>query len=109
MNFNHTWALGCLMRNYIEELKTCVNQYQKNEAEDRYAEAAELTVKENCGFIMPINMFIRWVDDGSLIDYDGMGYLLDAAGERTGYSRCDVAFLEKAKKNGTVFIAWYNK
>ena len=117
MIFNSTWEIGVLMDSYATNLQIIQEQpfvgyeryVQKDKLKATYLKAIELTLEDNCGLIMPIDMCIEWVKDGSIIDYDGTGYLLDAAGERTGYSRCNVAFLKKAKKNGTVFIAWYNK
>ena len=57
----------------------------------------------------PIVTIDTWVKTGSIIDYDGHGYLLDKYGERIDYMCCDVSFLEKAKENGACFVAWYNK
>ena len=58
---------------------------------------------------MPIDMCIDWVKKGSIIDYDGHGYLFYENGEEMDSMYCDVKFLKEAKKDGACFVAWYNK
>ena len=111
MSFNSTWEIGVLMAGCRDELnKLEPNDWKNKETiEDLYAQAIELTVKDNCGLIMPIDECIDWVICGSIIDYDGHGYLLDKDGERIGSMHCDASFLVEAKENGACFVAWYNK
>lgn len=111
-----TWEIGVLMNAYAEKIKPLETEkydyekYRQKEAlEELYAQAIELTVKDDCGLIMPIEECIDWVMAKSIIDYDGIGYLLDKDGERIGGMWCDVSFLKNAKKNGACFVAWYNK
>ena len=111
-----TWEIGVLINSYAEKIKPLETdkfdyeqRKQKEALKDIYAQAIELTVKDDCGLIMPIDECIEWVKSGSIIDYDGHGYLLDEAGERIGSMCCSVSFLKKAKENGACFVAWYNK
>ena len=116
MSFNMTWEIGVLMNAYTEKIKPLETEkfdYEKHEQkealEELYAQAIELTVKDNCGLIMPIDECIGWVSSGSIIDYDGHGYLLDKDGGRIGDMCCNASFLQKSKEKGVVFVAWYNK
>lgn len=116
MSFELTWDIGVLINAYADSIKpfeTKEFDYEKYEQKEAlkklYAQAIELTCKENCGLIMPIDMCIKWVADTSIVDYDGHGYLLDKNGERIGSMRCNVSFLQKAKEGEAVFVAWYNK
>ena len=116
MTFDSTWEIGVLLDSCNDVLKPLKSEEynfekeeQKEAIEKLYAQAIELTVKDNCGLIMPIDLAICWVEGKCIIDYDGIGYLLDKNGEQIGDMYCDVPFLNKAKENGTVFVAWYNK
>lgn len=116
MGFDLTWEIGVLMNTYAEKIKpleieTYDSEKRKQEEalEELYAQAIELNCKNGYGLIMPIDMCIEWVESGSIIDYDGMGDLLDKDGEEIGGMRCDVSFLKKAKEDGACFVAWYNK
>ena len=117
MNFNSTWEIGVLMDSYATNLQIIQERpfvgyeryVQKDKLKATYLKAIELTIKDDCGLIMPIDMCIEWVKDGSIIDYDGTGYLLDNEGTRLRYMRCDISFLHTAKEEGAAFVAWYNK
>ena len=111
MSFNSTWEISVLMAQCRDELdKLEPNDWNNIETtEDLYAQAIELTVKNNYGLIMPIDMCIEWVKSGGIIDYDGHGYLLDENGEKIGGMHCNTDFLKKAKEEGACFVAWYNK
>lgn len=117
MSYNLTWEIGVILNDYVDKLKILEaeesdkrEKYRKKEAlEELYAQAIELTVKDNCGLIMPIDDFIDSVKTGSIMDYDGCGYLINKDGERIGSLYCDVSFLLGAKDGGAVFVAWYNK
>lgn len=116
MNFNCTWEIGVLLHSYGEQISKLniteydYEKYRQAEAIDElYAKAIEITCKDNCGLILPIDDAIEWVRGGSIIDYDGIGKFLDANGEEIGSMHCDVDFILKAKENGTCFVAWYNK
>ena len=92
-----------------EEQKEAIEKLYAQAIELTVKQAIELTVKDNCGLIMPIDLAICWVEGKCIIDYDGIGYLLDKNGEQIGDMYCDVPFLNKAKENGAVFVTWYNK
>lgn len=111
MSFNSTWEIGVLMAQCHDELnKLEPNDWNnKEKIEDLYAQAIELTAKNNCGLIMPIDMCIDWVKSGGIIDYDGHGYLLNENGHVMDSMCCDVDFLKEAKEEGACFVAWYNK
>ena len=116
MRFDSTWEIGVLIDTYadeIEPLKSETYDYekerQKEEIQKLYAQSIELTAKKGYGLTMPIDMAIDWVKRGSIIDYDGMGYVLDKSGGEIESMECDVSFLQRAKENGACFVAWYNK
>lgn len=116
MKFNMTWEIGVLIDSYAEKVRPLESEqfdymkYQmKEDLQDTYSKAIELTMKDNCGLIMPIDECINWVEGGSINDYDGHGYLLDKDGEKIGSMRCNVDFLLRAKEGGAYFVAWYNK
>ena len=116
MSFELTWYIGVLMNAYADSIKPLETKKldyggceREESLEELYAQAIELTCKENCGLIMPIDMCIDWVESTSITDYDGHGYLLDKNGERIGSMRCSVSFLQSAKEKEAVFVAWCNK
>lgn len=116
MSFDMTWEIGVLMNAYAEKIKPleadrfdCEKDKQKEALEEVYAQAIELTVKDDCGLIMPIDECIEWVESGLIIDYDGYGYLLDKDGVEITRMCCNVSLLQDAKNKGACFVAWYNK
>ena len=116
MEFNSTWEIGVLLDCYANKRKALETKEfdrekydQKEELEELYAKAIELTCKKEYGFKIPIDDFIIDVEGGMFIDYDGTGYLLDKDGEKIGGMCCNVSFLKKAKENGAYFVDWYNK
>ena len=68
------------------------------------ARAIELTC-EDIGFVMPLDMFLKWETEGSLTDYDGHGYWLDKNGERIKL----INFFSDVYPEDAVYVAWYNK
>ena len=108
---NLKWEIGVLLNCYAEK----INQVDKHDfcEQDRlkelYSQAIILNVKYGYGLFYPIDDFIEDVTSGGIVDYDGIGYLLDSNGDKIGPSRCNVKFLEDAKSNGTVYVAWFNK
>ena len=114
--FEMTWEIETIMNFYVDNIlkNRSIKNIMERITKDDYigevcSQAIELTCRENCGLIMPIDMAIEWVDGGSIVDYDGMGYALDGDGNRIKAICCDVDFLEECKKDGAVFMAWYNK
>lgn len=105
------WEIGVLMNCYADR----INQVDKHDfrkrgqLKDLYAQAIILNVKYGYGLFYPIDDFIEEVDGGGIVDYDGIGYLLDADGNQIAPSRCSVKFLEEAKANGAVYVSWFNK
>lgn len=109
--FRTTWEIEVLINSYAEEKKK-INEsdWRAEEAlSDIYARAIELTAREKCGLYMPVNMFIKWVEDGSVVDYDGSAYAYDTDGNRIGVTCCDVEHVNEMIGKGAVFVAWYNK
>ena len=105
------WELGVLLNCYASKIKD-VDKYdysKREEIKNLYAQAILLNVEHGYGLFFPIDDFIGSVEDGYFIDYDGTGKLLDTNGKVIGYSKCSVPFLKKAKKNGAVYVAWFNK
>jgi hypothetical protein len=105
------WELGVLLDCYASRAaKLDEHDFDGwRKLKDLYTQAIILNVKRGYGLFYPIDDFIEEVCGGFYNDYDGMGDLLDADGNELGYARCDVKFLEKAKADGTVYVAWFNK
>ena len=105
------WELGVLLDCYTSRIKDVdKHDYDKKEKiKNLYAQAILLNVEHGYGLFFPIDDFIKRVDDGYFIDYDGFGKLLDANGKEIGYSKCNVPFLKKSKTNGAIYVAWFNK
>ena len=55
---------------------------------------------------VPIEEFIEWVEDGSVIDYDGFGFLCDGENVLQEYIELDPDWL---REQDVPFICWYNK
>lgn len=105
------WELGVLLDCYASKIKN-IDKYdysKREEIKNIYAQAILLNVEHGNGIFYPMDDFIKSVDSGYFIDYDGFGKLLDANGDEIGYSRCNVAFLKNAKKKGAAYVAWFNK
>lgn len=109
--FDIKWELGVLLDCYASRAaKLDWRDFNGNRnLKELYAQAILLNVKKGYGLFYPIDDFIEDVRGGSYNDYDGMGDLLDADGNELGYCCCDVEFLEKAKADGAVYVAWFNK
>lgn len=108
---NIEWEIGVLLHCFAEKFNK-LGEYDFDEEDrlkDLYAKAIILNVKDGYGLFYPIDDFIESVEGGGYIDYDGIGFLLNGNGEKIGHSRCNVQFLEEAKANGAVYVAWYNK
>lgn len=108
---NLKWEIGVLLDCYTDRANKLDedNFREQDKLRDLYAAAIILNVKHGYGLFYPIDDFIEDVRGGGIIDYDGIGYLLDADGNRIGPSRCNIKFLEDAKFNGAVYVAWFNK
>ncbi len=114
--FKLSWEIGVLMNTYLENVKSFESkeydydtERQKEAIKELYAQAIELNCQMGYGLVMPIDMAIERVAEGSIIDYDGCGDLLDKDGNKISGMRCDVQFLKRAKENGACFVAWFNK
>jgi hypothetical protein len=105
------WQLGVLLDCYASRsAKLDPHDFDGwRKLKDLYAQAIILNVRHGYGLFYPIDDFIEDVRGGGIMDYDGMGDLLDADGNELGYVRCNVKFLEKAKADGAVYVAWFNK
>lgn len=106
-----TWEIGVLLNCYEHRVSKLDKDDHKGRKEllTLYAKAMILNVQKGFGLFLPIDDFIEDVRGGFYTDYDGMGDLLDVDGNELGYVRCDVKYLEKAKADGTVYVAWFNK
>lgn len=109
--FDIKWEIGVLLDCYAARAATLDwNNFDgSRQLKNLYAQAIILNVKNGYGLFYPIDDFIDEVRDGSYVDYDGMAELLDAEGNMIRYGHCDVKFLEEAKTNGAVYVAWFNK
>jgi hypothetical protein len=109
--FDIKWELGVLLDCYASR-SAALDPHDFDgwrKLKNLYAQAIILNVKRGYGLFYPIDDFIEEVHGGSYNDYDGMADLLDADGNIISYGRCDVKFLEKAKADGAVYVAWFNK
>ncbi len=104
------WEFGVILQNYAYN-KDRNDTEQEYDIKELYAKSIALTAKECCGLVFVIDDFIEDVRNGGFIDYDGSAHALDADGNlmENVPAYCNLKVLEKAKKNGAVFIAWYNK
>lgn len=105
------WEIGVLLELYTKR-KSKLNEFDFNgqkHLKDLYAQAIILNLRHGLGIFYPIDDFIDEVRDGGIIAYDGTGYLINSEGQRMGYARCNVQFLEEEKANGTAYVAWFHK
>ena len=105
------WEIGVLLDCYAERSSRLYDYSyeERRNLKDLYAQAIILNIKHGYGLFYPIDDFIDDVNGGGYIDYDGTAVLLDADGNRIKYGCCDVRFLEDAKAEGAVYVAWFNK
>ena len=108
---NIEWEIGVLLRCYTNRINELgeFNFRKKDELNELYAKAIIMNVNHGYGLFYPIDDFIDDVRGGGIINYDGIGYLLDTNGDEIGRVDCDVRFLENAKTNGAVYVSWFNK
>lgn len=114
--FELTWEIGVLMDAYAEKTRESYSSEDATEhyklirkLREDYSKAIELTCRASYGIIMPIDMTIDWVREEMITNEDGIGYVLDSDGNKIKTMSCNIDFLEKCKKDGACFIAWYNK
>ena len=105
------WKLGVLLDRYASRAsKLDTYDFESQcKLKNLYSQAILLNTKMGFGIFYPIDDFIEGVRCGSYVDYDGSAELLDTDGNKIGYGRCNVEFLERAKANGAVYVAWFNK
>lgn len=95
----------------IKEWETTPS-WEHNPDEDPYKQAAHamlITAKIGYGDCYPIDTFIKNVETGNFIDYDGSGFWVDFEGNTISRIRCDVEWLENNQPENAKFIMWYNK
>lgn len=115
---NLEWEIGVLIDHYVDRknqlsAKEDVMDFREffkaeDELSELYSRAIILNVKHGYGIYYPIDDFIDSVKRGSYVDYDGIGYLLDIDGNKIGPSRCNAKWLEESKKQGAVYVSWFN-
>lgn len=106
---SNTWELMCIISHFndrVKDLKHYSDEYKAYE--ELYAQNIRLQCKEQYGYVLTLDDFIENVRCTCFTDYDGHGYFLDKNGERYGYIRCDVKWLEKYKPTFT-YVLWFNK
>ena len=96
-----SWEIEVLLGDYT--------QSKKENKEELYTKAIQYTVKTKYGIVFYIDDFIKDVERGDFIDYDGIGYALNIDGKEIEKIHCDVKYLKSIKKKGAMFIAWYNR
>lgn len=105
LNYEIKTLLDCFARR-VEGMDDYSEEYEAMQG--LYAQAIILNVKEGFGLFYPIDDFIEEVRCGCIIDYDGIGYLLDKDGNHLKGIQCNSEWLEHQKPQA-VFVAWYNK
>jgi hypothetical protein len=109
--FDLKWEIGVLLDCYAHraaKLYDC-SYDERRKLKNLYSQAIMLNIKNGYGLFYPIDDFIDEVNGGCYNDYDGAADLLDAYGNVIEDGCCDVEFLEEAKDNGAVYVAWFNK
>jgi hypothetical protein len=109
--FDLKWEIGILLGCYARRAATVDwNDFDgEKKLKDLYAQAMILNVQHGYGLFYPIDDFMEEVCGGFYIDSDGSAKLLDGEGNFIRYTRCDLRELEKAKVDGAVYVAWFNK
>lgn len=98
---NMSWEIGVLLGDYTRS--------KKENKQELYTKAIQYTVKNKYGIVFHIDDFIKDVECGGFIDYDGIGYALDIDGKEIEKIHCDTKYLKSLKRKGAIFIAWYNR
>ena len=108
---NLEWAVGTLLRCYANRVNELGewNFRKKDELNELYSKAIIMNVQYGYGDFYPIDDFMDDVEGGGIMNYDGIGYLLDANGNEIDQVDCNLEFLEDAKANGAVYVSWFNK
>lgn len=89
-----------------------IPSWERDDSKDPYIMAANamlIVIKKGFGDCFAIDDFIKNVECGGFIDYDGSGRWVDKEGNDLGYIRCDVEWLKQNKPENAEFIMWYNK
>ena len=100
------WELYQLSLDWVKKIEN--GYYDESKINNLYAQAITLQAKWKYGFVMPSIMFYEWVEDGSLINYDGSGVFLDWEGNRQGHVDCNTEWLKDRIKKFP-FVMWFNK
>ncbi|MBO4667559.1 MAG: hypothetical protein J5666_05495 [Bacilli bacterium] len=107
-----TWTLKNFSKRIKEWEDMSWEERIDKEEDDPYvlmAYAALITLKSGCGECFTIDDFIKIVNDGGFIDYDGIGHWVDLSGADLGYIRCEANWLRNNKPKDAAFVMWYNK
>lgn len=109
---NVAWTL----KNFSKRIKEWENMSWEErvdkEKDDPYvlmAYAALITLKSGCGECFTINDFIKEVEEGNFVNYDGHGVFVDMFGNRLAGTRCNAEWLKANKPDNAAFVMWYNK
>ena len=106
---NNTWYIMNIINHYNYKIKSVVKYSKEYEdLQELYAQAIRLQCKQDYGHIFTVDDFIKHVEDGYFVDYDGSGVFLLEDGSRYGTIRCDVKWLNKFRDRFS-FVLWFNK
>ncbi len=89
-----------------------ISERMKNEDKNPYllaANAALITANHGFGDCFSIDDFIKMVEEGYLIDYDGIGRWVDFQGNELGKIHCDANWLKDNIPEEAKFVMWFNK
>lgn len=98
---NLKWELSVIL--------SCYSKSRKKNKNEIYTKALQYTIKNKFGLVFYIDDFIKDVESGVFIDYDGTGYALYENGKEIERIHCDVNYLKSIKKKDAIFVAWYNR
>ena len=111
------WDILSIMDGYMNDVnkvyadsdtRNCDKWNAKEKLGEIYAQAIRILFNRGFGDIMTVDNFIKDVEEGYFIDYDGQGYFCDMEGEKHECITCDVDWLKENRKDYP-FIIWYNR
>lgn len=106
---DNTWEIMFIINRFherVKDLETYSKEYE--EYEELYAQAIRIQCNKEYGHVYTVDDFITDVKNGSLMNYDGVGYFASIYGEKSEYVDCDVDWLNANRKDYK-YVLWYNK
>lgn len=102
------FEIGSILSDCAESLKNAETYAEEDAIKTEYSNCMRILFKNGFGDVYTFDDFIELVDSKSIIDYDGMGYIVNKNGKQIESVECNVSWLKKHKKKNH-YITWYNK